>query len=73
MLQRLKMLSLFQNSVIERLLGYLPNFLCLFIFRDNSLGEMSHLSYNLTRLEVERPILVGFPVSLDRRASKPSS
>ena len=47
--------------------------MCLFIFRDNSLGEMSHLSYNLTRLEVERPILVGFPVSLDRRASKPSS
>ena len=33
---------------------------------------MSHLSYNLTRLEVERPILVVSPFLLDLRASKPS-
>ena len=32
MLQRLKMLSLFQNSVIERLLGYFPNFF-VFVYR----------------------------------------
>lgn len=31
MLQRLKMLSLFQNSVIERLLGYLVLVACFLI------------------------------------------
>lgn len=41
--------------------------------RDNALGNLSHLSYNATRLEIERPIMVVADVKLDGRASRPSS
>ena len=71
MLQRLKMLSLFQPTVVERLLGSI-SFPSL-TRRDNALGNLSHLSYNVTRLEIERPIMVVADVKLDGRASRPSS
>ncbi|KAK8801718.1 hypothetical protein WA588_006004, partial [Blastocystis sp. NMH] len=45
MLQRLKMLSLFNPKVVEQLLG------------DNKSGSLSHLSYNHTRIEIERPVI----------------
>ena len=69
MLQRLKMLSLFQPTVVERLLGSISSL----TRRDNALGNLSHLSYNATRLEIERPIMVVADVKLDGRASRPSS
>lgn len=71
MLQRLKMLSLFQPTVVERLLGLIPSL--SLTRRDNALGNLSHLSYNATRLEIERPIMVVPDVRLDGRASRPSS
>ena len=71
MLQRLKMLSLFQPTVVERLLGSIPS--VSLTRRDNALGNVSHLSYNATRLEIERPIMVVADVKLDGRASRPSS
>ena len=64
----LQLYESFQSYNTEISVSFSPN-----SFRDNSLGEMSHLSYNLTRLEVERPILVCFSVSLFPRVSKPSS
>ena len=71
MLQRLKMLSLFQPTVVERLLGSISS--PSLTLRDNALGNRSHLSYNATRLEIERPIMVVADVKLDGRASRPSS
>ena len=58
MLQRLKMLSLFDPSVIEQLLGF--TFKYDLTPRDRILGTLSHLSYNSTRVELERPVLVFF-------------
>ena len=57
MLQRLKMLSLFQNSVIERLLGYFPFSLCLFIVQRQLAwrNEPSQLQPDASRSRASHP------------------